>query len=263
MDTRDTMGMVLIQNRKMLSGFAIKRIAVICMIIDHIGGIIMDGVIAPYQVDGTIYFTADMPFMVRNAFVIRGICNTIGYIAFPLFCFLIVEGFIHTRNQMRYGIRMFFFAILSEVPYDIAHYQTFFSYRLQNVMFTLCIGIFTLIAIDRFKKKPEMKKNVKITCIVITIAIGMGLALLVRSEYVCLGVLAICLLYLFRDKGWIRLFGFAPLLIVSPWILPALIPVLFYNEQRGKGSKYFFYIFYPAHLMMFAIIASILSNRVI
>ena len=91
----------------------------------------------------------------------------------------------------------------------------------------------------------------------------MGLAYLIRSEYVFLGVLSICLLYLLRDQGRLRLLGFAPLLIVSPWILLALPPAMLYNGQRGKGMKYFFYVFYPAHLLAFAAIAWLLSNRVV
>lgn len=246
-----------------LTGFALKRIAVVSMLIDHFGGVVMDGVIAPYRTNGSIFFTADMPFMVRYAFAIRAVCNTIGYIAFPLFCFLLVEGFLHTRDRVKYGLRMGLFALLSEIPYNIAHYQTLFCFRLQNVMFTLCVGIFTLIAISGAEGRFADRKGARILCTALITAIGMAAAYLLRSEYVFLGVLAICLLYLLHDKGWLRLLGFAPLLVVSPWILLALLPVLFYNGQRGKGAKYFFYIFYPAHLLAFAAIAWFLSNRAV
>lgn len=244
-----------------LSGFALKRIAVISMIVDHFGSIIMDGIIAPYKVNDAIYFTADMPFMVRNAYIIRGICEALGSIAFPLFCFLIAEGFMHTRERVRYGVRVGAFALLSEIPYDIAHYQTLCSFRLQNVMFTLTVGIFTLLAISRFQEQLAGKKSLRIIGVSLITAAGMGLAFLIRGEYVFLGVLAICLLYLLRDKGWLRFLGFAPLLPASPWILLALIPAALYNGQRGTGSKYFFYIFYPAHFLLFAYIAYVLAAR--
>ena len=125
------------------TGFALKRIAVCSMVIDHIGSIVMDGVIAPYRVNDTIILTADMPFFVRNAFLIKTICAALGSAAFTLFCFLVAEGFIHTRNRLRYAGLLALFALLSEVPYDVAHYQTVLDFSLQNVLFTLCVGVFT------------------------------------------------------------------------------------------------------------------------
>lgn len=249
--------------RGIASGTALKIIAVISMMIDHFASIVMDGVIAPYQVDGLIFFTEDMPFMVYNALTIKKICDILGSIAFPIFCFLIVEGFIHTRNPLKYGLRVGLFALISEIPFDLAHYQRPFEFALQNVMFTLCISIFTLIAIHSAEAQCHGKKILRWALIAAAMMVGMGIAYLVRGEYVFIGVLIISLLYLLRNTGYIRLLSFAPILVVSAWALLALIPILLYNGTRGKGPKYFFYVFYPAHFLLFAGISYFLSIRTI
>ena len=239
------------------TGFALKRIAVCSMVIDHIGSIVMDGVIAPYRVDDTIILTADMPFFVRNAFFIKTICAALGSVAFPLFCFLVAEGFIHTRNRLRYAGLLALFAILSEVPYDIAHYQTVLDFSLQNVLFTLCVGVLTLYGISRAEQKnPAARILLTVLCIVVS---G-GVSYLLRSEYVFLGIAAISLFYLLRGTRW-KIAGIAPLLVASPWVLLAVPALLLYNGARGRGSKYFFYVFYPAHFLLLAGWAYLLANR--
>lgn len=247
-------------SRKGLSGFTLKWIAIVSMIIDHFGSIVMDGILEPYKKDGMIYFTDDMPFLIKNSMLIKEICDILGSIAFPIFCFLIVEGFLHTRNRVKYGILLGVFALISEIPYDIAHYQKLLCFSLQNVMFTLCIGLFSLYLISLIEKKWENRMAIRIILMILVTVTGAGLAFLIRSEYVFLGIITIILLYLFRNRKW-QLVGLAPLLIASPWIVLAAIILYFYNGKRGKGSKYFFYIFYPTHFLIFAGISWMLVNR--
>jgi hypothetical protein len=248
--------------KKFLSSFALKRIAIISMIIDHIGGIVIDGLYAPYvNSEGCMVFTSDLPKYIQWCPIIKNICEILGSVAFPLFCFLIVQGFIHTHSKEKYMLRLGGFALISEIPYDIAHYGKLFNFNLQNVLFTLFFGVLTLYFIERIqnKFKENMTKNVLFTIGVMII--GMGVVYLIRSEYVFLGVFAISLMYLFRNKNYLYLVGFAPLLIVSPWVLLAIVPLLLYNGQKGNGSKYFFYIFYPTHLLVLAWIANLLASR--
>ena len=91
-------------------------------------------------------------------------------------------------------------------------------------------------------------------------AAGMAVALLLRGEYVFLGILAVVLFYLLRDYRWFRLLGLAPLLVVSPWVLLALAPLVLYGGTRGQGLKWFFYFFYPSHFLLFAVVAWFLSQ---
>ncbi|MDD2231569.1 MAG: TraX family protein [Sphaerochaetaceae bacterium] len=244
-----------------LSTNTLKLIAVLSMIIDHFGSIIMDGVMAPYMIDGYLNFTTDMPWLVFNAVSIKNLCEILGSIAFPIFCFMIAEGFIHTHNKLKYGLRVGLFALISEIPFDLAHYGELYNPGLQNVMFTLCISIFTLLAINLLEIIFSEKKALKWTLIVLSILAGMALAFLAKGEYVFLGVLTISLLYLLRNTGWFRLLGLAPLIIVSPWTLLAALPISMYSGKKGHGSKYFFYVFYPAHFLLFAWIAHMLSVR--
>lgn len=253
---------MMINNSKyqILTGFGLKWIAIVSMVIDHVGSIVMDGLLAPYYNDGFLMFTEDMPFLVRNSFVIKDVCEALGSVAFPIFCFLIAEGFIHSRNGLKYGLRLLVFALLSELPYDLAHYQQPFEPKLQNVMFTLSVGVFTLLALKWLADRYLERTALLVALSVLTVAAGCGLAFLVRGEYVFLGVLSICGFYLLRDKGWFRLLAVAPLLVASPWVLLALPALSAYNGQRGRGSKYFFYIFYPAHFLILGAIAWLLAN---
>lgn len=245
-----------------LSGFALKRLAVLSMIIDHIGSLLLRAMLEPYKVDGVLMVNRDSPTALWHIMEAREVCEILGSVAFPIFCFLIVEGFLHTRNRVGYGLRMALFALLSEIPFDLAHFHTPLSLRLQNVMFTLAVGILTLLLISRAEERWRGAPVLRWTAVALLTAAGMALALLARGEYVFLGVLSAVLVYLLRDWGRLRMAGLAPLLVVSPWVLLALPFLLLYNGERGRGSKWFFYVFYPAHFLLFAALALVLSGGV-
>lgn len=238
------------------SSFGLKRVAVISMVIDHIGSFLLRAMMVPYQTNGMLAVNQDSPAVLRYLVTGREVCDILGAAAFPIFCFLAAEGFLHTRNRTRYGVQMLCFALLSEVPYDLAHYGTFFSLRLQNVMFTLAAAIFTLMGIRWVQEKWPEQKMLRRGGAAGVILAGMVLAFLVRGEYVFLGVLAVSLVYLLRDQGKLRLLGLAPLLVASLWTALAVPFLLLYNGERGKGSKWFFYFFYPVHFLVFAALAA-------
>ena len=245
-----------------LTGFGLKRLAVASMVIDHIGSFLLGAMLIPYKVGGTLVVDQSSPVALWQIMKAQELCDMLGRAAFPLFCFLMVEGFLHTRDRVGYGLRMGLFALISEIPYDLVQFHTPFSLRLQNVMFTLTVGIYTLLAIrwaeERWREVPTLRWA---AVTALTVA-GMALALLVRGEYVFLGVLAAVLLYLLRDKGYLRAAGLAPLLVVSPWVLLAVPPILLYNGGRGRGSKWFFYVFYPVHFLVFAALAAWISGGI-
>ena len=244
-----------------LSGFALKWIAMASMVADHFGSMVMDGVLAPYLKDGGLTITGGEPFLVRYAPLIKELCGIVGSLAFPIFAFLAVEGFLHTRSQGRYGLRMGLFALISEIPFNLAHGRGLWYPALQNVLFTLCIGVFTLYAIQLARRRYEGKRILSAALTVLAALAGAGLAYWIRSEYVFLGVGTMALLYLLREKpGW-RLAAFAPLGAVSPWALLSIPLAAIYNGRRGRGIKYFFYVFYPAHLLLFAGLAELLARR--
>lgn len=243
-----------------LSSFGLKRVAVASMVIDHIGSLLLRAMMAPYLTDGSLVVTQDSSAALRQLMLGREVCDILGSIAFPIFCFLIVEGFLHTRDRVRYGLQMACFALISEVPYDLAHYHAPFSLRLQNVMFTLAAAIFTLLAIRWAEERWAERGALRWGMTVVIIAAGMALAFLLRGEYVFLGVLAVALVYLLRDKGKLRVLGLLPLLVASSWTVLAVPFLLLYNGERGKGSKWFFYIFYPVHFLVFAALAVVIPG---
>lgn len=245
-----------------LTSFGLKRVAVASMVIDHIGSFLLGAMLLPYKTGGTLVVDQSSPLSLWRIMQARELCDMLGRAAFPIFCFLMVEGFLHTRDRVGYGLRMGLFALISEIPYDLVQFHIPFSLRLQNVMFTLTVGIFTLLAVSKAEERWRDCPGPRWTATAALTAAGMGLALLIRGEYVFLGVLSAVLVYLLRDRGRLRIAGLSPLLAVSPWTLLAVPFLLLYNGERGKGSKWFFYVFYPAHFLAFAALAAWLSGGI-
>lgn len=242
-----------------LTSFALKRIAVVSMVIDHIDSFLLPALLRSGMADGTLEVTAETAGRIQAIFLLKSICNALGRLAFPLFCFLMVEGFLHTRDRYRYGLRMGAFALLSEIPFNLAHYQTAFAPQLQNVMFTLAVSIFTLLYIAKAEAEWNGRPS-RYGVILLIALVGAGAAFFLRGEYVFLGVAAAVLFYLLREKGALRLLGLLPLIVVSPWVLLVAPFILLYSGERGTGSKWFFYIFYPAHFLAFAALAWLVAR---
>lgn len=223
-----------------LSGSTLKIIAMVTMLIDHIGAAILEnGYYLSYiNTEGTVVTTEQIVRILDIDKVLR----FIGRASFPIFCFLLVEGFLHTSDKKKYGIRLFLFALLSEIPFDLAFNQGILEFSSQNVMFTLFVGFLTLVVMERFANKPYI--------MLLGMIGGMGLAYLMHTDYDFKGVALILILYLFRYRHVERtLFGCISLLWEPPACL-AFIPINLYNGKRGMQLKYVFYFFYPVHLLL-------------
>jgi len=241
---------------KGLNSFQLKCIAIITMLIDHIATVVLVAMYMPYVVDNLIDLRA-IPQNAVLAFYLRKPFWIIGRTAFPIFCFLLVQGFIHTKNIKKYIGRLLVFAIISEIPYDLAFFDSVIEFSVQNVMITLLIGILTLCAIKVIEDKYENTGIKKIAFICSAIFIGTVISIIVRCEYAEVAVLAISLMYLFRDLKPLQILGGAlPLITTTWWVLPAFIPIAMYNNERGIKMKYFFYWFYPVHLLLLFFLAN-------
>lgn len=219
-----------------MSSFILKLIAIIAMLIDHIAAV-----------------------FVPSDTILWLVMRCIGRLAFPIFVFLIVEGFHHTKDIKKYLIRMGVFALVSEIPFDLAFFGKVLEFSHQNVFFTLFLGLSAITLMNLVEKK--FQKKIIISNLLeafITIAFC-AIAILLRTDYHYAGILLIVAFYLFRgSKAIITL----TLLIVTITILGdinilatlAIIPILFYNGKKGKNIKYIFYIFYPAHLLILALL---------
>ena len=218
-----------------MSGSILKLIACLAMLIDHMAAFL----------PGDFMNMKETLFMIGNKAVsLRMIMHFIGRIAFPLFAFLITEGFTHTHDRKKYGINLLIFALISELPWNLVHTGELF-YSRQNVFFTLLLGYLGLCAIDLYKN--DHKKSI------ITLACLLGVSLVLRADYTCFGFGFILLLYILKDRYMMAILGCC--MLPSRWIGGlAFIPILMYNGQRGfakaKWTKYAFYIFYPLHLLV-------------
>lgn len=126
----------------------------------------------------------------------------IGRIGFPIFCFLLIEGFLHTSSKKKYATRLFLFALVSEFPFDYALFNTPFAPGYQNVFFTLFLGLLTIWAIDTVSHK-EINPNLQWIVKILIAAAGCLTAWLLQTDYDYKGIILILLLYLFHDQKFL------------------------------------------------------------
>lgn len=219
--------------QKGLTGSHLKWIAIVTMLIDHTGAFILE----PALMGGLV----DSQFSNLNT-----VLRLIGRLAFPLFSFLLVEGFVHTRSVGRYLMQLGIFALVSEIPFDLATEGVWIEFTYQNIYFTLFIGLLTIALFNRFKEEQYLRWLI--------LVIGMLLSEILQTDYAAFGILLIFVFYYFRLEKNIRNPIVALLLLMQATAVFAIIPIQLYNGERGKQNKYFFYLFYPAHLVFFFII---------
>lgn len=187
------------------------------------------------------------------------VMRKIGRIAFPIYCFLLVEGFFHTRNAARYLRNCFLFALISEIPFDMAIFGEVCYLRGQNVYFTLCIGLCALIVLDRCRaRRGAGSVLLKLAVIVLAAAAGEVLDV----DYHWKGVLFIIMFYYIRNmQEWVRNTAVICAFAYEVTAPLALIPIHFYNGERGRQMKYLFYAVYPVHLLIFGLMRFGLAGK--
>ena len=231
------------------SGTALKTIACITMLVDHIGASCIEaGILTPGLDVGTLsQDTLSAYPLYRLDMVLR----FTGRLAFPIFCFLAVEGFLHTHDVKRYVQRLLLFGLLSEVPFDLAFFRTPFAPQHQNVYWTLALGVLAMAGLKRFEKENGLPGWQGLVW-----ASGCAaLALAANTDYHAIGVLIICTLYLTRADRKRQCLAGALLFLFELTAPLAFVLVWFYNGQRGACSplqKKAFYWFYPVHLLVLA-----------
>lgn len=200
-----------------------------------------------------------------------------GRLAFPIFAFLISEGFIYTSNFKNYALRLLFFGLVSEVPFDLMYASTVFYPFHQNVMFTLLLGLLAIRGLEQAKRDHTAKAAAlglaKLLAACAVAAIGM-------TDYGAQGVLTVVAFYLFRSCpfAWmgqlislvlLNIFFFQGMYIpvqllghtiefqTQGFAVLALLPIWLYNGKRGRSCRLFqygSYIFYPAHMLVLYLI---------
>lgn len=211
----------------MIDRSVLKWIAVLTMVIDHVGAILFP----------------DQIWM-----------RVIGRVAFPVYAYCLAEGFRYTSDYRRYLGRLALFAILSEIPFDLAFYGVPFSFAHQNVFFTLTLGLILLWVLERCREQLLLCAG--------AFAVLCFLAQALHMDYGAGGLLMVFAFYLARQGtspwiGWgifvfINLFGYAG--GVQWAAILALLPIGLYSGKAGKRKQRFFYWIYPLHLLLLWII---------
>lgn len=241
-----------------VTGSGLKLFGAFSMLLDHIGvAVIERGILKSgnSQMMKRIMETgAGMGWWYADR-----ILRYVGRLAFPIFAFFLVEGFCHSKNKTEYGLRLFGFACLTEIVFDLAVFDQWCYLSYQNVMFTLLIGFLTLWGIQKSRQKWWLRT--------LCAAAGCMAAFLLKTDYGAMGVMLMILLYWFRGSG-IQLiagaFG-AAIESASSWGISSLafIGLAFYRGKRGAWpEKYFFYLFYPCHLLLLYLVR-LLMNRML
>jgi len=260
-----------ISHIQFLTGNSLKVIAVLTMVIDHLCKIVLQWLLSNYW--GVMVDNGQMSweqFQQIDNFI-RFDLQSVGTIAFPLFCFLLAEGFRYTRDKKRYIGLMFIFALISEIPFDIGFFSEYsqmegtfpFYLKYQNVFFTLFLGLLTLVCLERLSCKSEIRteKIKSVILQVICVAVLALVAELIRCDYGMQGILYIAAFYVCRNHRIYQVLLFLLAYMGATGNQPPLctllacLIILLYNGKRGKLKlKYFFYAFYPAHILVLYLI---------
>ena len=230
------------QRYRVLNGFHLKLIAACTMFIDHMGYTLFPGVMW---------------------------LRCIGRVAFPIFCFLIAEGCVHTHDRKKYALRLLVFAVLSEIPFNLMTGRAVWNPYDQNVLWTLLLGAAVCWSIDGVLKRRTAPAFVLTGAAMVA---AFWLLEVFCTDYGGWGMLLVAMFYGVRRAPYgqaakmaAQAVGLAFFCIgvmggvtIELWALTALVPIWLYNGQRGfshKAVQYGFYAFYPLHILILSLIA--------
>lgn len=208
----------------------LKLIAIITMLIDHIGYILYP----------------EIEWL-----------RWIGRIAFPIFVFQLVEGYKKTSDLKKYFMRLLFFAFISEIPFDLAFFGEPFFWEYQNVYFELVLCLLSLVLLDKTNEASTLVRWVSIFSVCIA-------SILLRADYNTFGILLAVLFYLYKDNFVIYALGMCVFSYVfnntmQLFCLFSLPFIMMYNEnirstKLSKPVQFMFYAFYPLHIFILYVV---------
>lgn len=238
-----------------LSSFALHLFAMAFMLMDHLWATV---------VSGSLWLTC------------------VGRLAFPIFAFMIVEGYYHTRNLKKYMLRMLVFALISEIPFDLMVGGAVFYPFHQNVMWTFLLSLGAIALLEKILR--ERKGIVQMLLCCLTVLVSALLGTLLMLDYFGYGVLTVLTFYIFRGNKWyqrvgqlvclvlinfelirglvfpVSLFGLSFDFPQQGFAVFALAFIWLYKGRQGPHNaavKYSFYAFYPLHMLILWLIAMI------
>ena len=234
------------------TSLSLHIIAMVCMLLDHLWGTI---------VPGNDWLTC------------------VGRISFPIFAFLIVEGYFHTSNLRKYIVRLLIFAVLSEIPFNLALGSRLFYPVHQNVLWSFLISLGLIHWNEKARVSKKLWKQIVVGVLSIVIAYVVGLLTMV--DFYHAGILMVLVFYFLRGKKWwnyvgqflclwyineemlggfgyeVYIRGELHFIARQSFALLAFIPIWLYRGKRGrynKGIQYACYAFYPVHLLVLGLL---------
>ncbi|MBQ4343011.1 MAG: hypothetical protein IJC38_03890 [Erysipelotrichaceae bacterium] len=238
------------------TSFSLHVIAMVLMLCDHLWGTIIPG----------------------NDWL-----TCIGRLSFPIFAFLIVEGYFHTKSLKKYVMRLLIFALISEIPFNLMVGSRIFYPIHQNVLWTFLISIALIHMNEKAKSSNHFFK--RLFTGILSVILGFVLGLVTMVDFYHAGVLTVLAFYFFRGRKWwcylgqlismwmihaemlgglgyeLSLFGQTFFLSQQSFAMFALIPIWLYQGKQGYHSKltqYFNYFFYPAHLLILGLLKMVI-----
>lgn len=208
-----------------------------------------------------------------------------GRVAFPIFAFMAVEGYFHTRSFKKYILRMLLFAVLSEISFDLMYGGTWFYPVHQNVLWTFLLGLLGVWLMEQVRKKGKTWMYL-LVCVLVVPA-GLVLGTLCMVDYYGVGVLTVFVFYFLHGRKWwcflgqlaalywlnvellgglmypVQLFGMEFELCQQGLALLALIPIWLYRGRQGYHSKpfqYLCYAFYPVHMLLLVVVLNFINR---
>ena len=208
-----------------------------------------------------------------------------GRVAFPIFAFMAVEGYFHTRNFKKYILRMLLFAVLSEIPFDLMYGGTWFYPVHQNVLWTFLLSLLGVWLMEQVRKKGKTWMYL-LVCVLVVPA-GLVLGTLCMVDYYGVGILTVFVFYFLHGRKWwcflgqlaalywlnvellgglmypVQLFGMQFELCQQGLALLALIPIWLYRGRQGYHSKpfqYLCYAFYPVHMLLLVVVLNFINR---
>lgn len=233
-----------LQRIRVCSGAQLKYIAFLSMVIDHTN----KALIYPVLNGGSLLILSD-------------IFDILGRIAFPIFVFLLVEGFFHTRSRKSYLLWMLGFGVISEIPYNMFSSGVFFDLRSNNVMFSLALALLTIWMVDVIRHQWRSRPAICwIVFSLLLVAVMSLVAMNTSVDYEQYAIIVAYLFYLFRRIPPLAAgLGYLSML-KEVWSFTGFSLTLTYNGERGRQIKLLNYCFYPGHLLIIGTIRMLLGH---
>lgn len=275
--------------RRSMSAYDLKRIAAVTMLIDHTAAVLLGNLssAAYAAADGTLLCRPWQQSLLLWLFahdqtvqLLITAMRWVGRLAFPLYCFLLVEGFLHTRSRGKYALRLGLFALLSEIPFDLAFSRTMLEPYYNNVFFTLLAAFLLLWALHGTQQLLQRLTSGGENTPVRRLLYGTAAAILtcaffwlqlhvLRSDYDISGIAAVLAICLLRHRPVVGQLVCCLLLVALNLTLFEVFALLtvplvaLYNGRRGEGGKMGFYLFYPLHLLVLVGLSALLGATVL